>query len=154
MIVILRGHLNVAASIRRPRIRCLSDRNPTWPLEPKLAMELMNQKVSVIVILRGHLNSTNIQNMTFDSVSVIVILRGHLNVDRPDETNCRIRLSDRNPTWPLEQLIVLPKSRVYEVSVIVILRGHLNLFLLKKWLNKKVSVIVILRGHLNSLGNG
>ena len=65
----------------------LSDRNPTRPLE-RTFQHLLNlkKKVSVIVILRGHLNPMKKWAFPFPC-----------------------RLSDRNPTWPLEpnkQLII------------------------------------------------
>ena len=58
---------------------CLSDRNPTWPLELKYPTKTKTTVVSVIVILRGHLNLTADANIRWAP-----------------------RLSDRNPTWPLE----------------------------------------------------
>ena len=59
-------------------------------------------KVSVIVILRGHLNLNTLKGNTEPKVSVIVILRGHLNMNAYLEFKEEKCLSDRNPTWPLE----------------------------------------------------
>ena len=59
-------------------------------------------RVSVIVILRGHLNLNKKDKEGRVSVSVIIILRGHLN-------------------FALKENL-----KINNVSVIVILRGHLN----------------------------
>ena len=80
MIVILRGHLNAMEPLDIIQIISLSDRNPTWPPElSKGVAKRAHDKVSVIVILRGHLNCCYSKFKLIIEVSVIVILRGHLN---------------------------------------------------------------------------
>ena len=79
MIVILRGHLNPALASAVDREHCLSDRNPTWPLE------LHNLKTVKIYFRLSDRNPT----WPLEPCWQLWLIGTH-------------HLSDRNPTWPLE----------------------------------------------------
>ena len=95
-------------TIQTGGVQCFSDRNLTWPLELIVSLKRLRPPwVSVIEILRGHLNTPTSISFLMKKVSVIEILRGHLNTKPDDPPSPPPRFSDRNLTWPLEQLNLL-----------------------------------------------
>ena len=171
VIEILRGHSNSKIFTLEMFSKCLSDRNPTWPLKPVLSLshfpsaclsdrnptwplKLANITghrsycVSVIEILRGHSNLLVVPVVATVDVSVIEILRGHSNKKEwvkllwPSSQWSKSYVATQTSGCGTELLNSLSQwSKSYVATQTTNLQG--------KETYRIVSVIEILRGHSN-----